>query len=136
MAKRYTNALVAEFKELMMETNKKGEKVLNVAKWEAWKAEREALGDIFPSGSHGKVIDTPELTSVKEAIYNALGELPYVATSGKKGYIIDDIGQLVEAQLLLRVKEPNKAGMSKARFENVHKATKKAMNKRTPKKKK
>ena len=62
-----------------------------------------------------------------------------MATSGKKGYIYDDVGQLVEAQLLLRVVEANKGGVSQARFDNISKATKKAMkateDKKTPKKK-
>ena len=48
---------------------------------------------------------------------------------------MDDIGQLVEAQLLLRVVEADKGGVSKKRFEDIHRATKKAMDKKTPKKK-
>ena len=134
---KYTNALVTQFKLIHTHTNKKGEQVFDEVGYNTWKAEQEALGNTFPSGTRGKVVDTPELTGVKDAIYKALGELPHVATSGKKGYIIDDIGQLVEAQLLLRVVEADKAGVTKARFENIHKATSKAMNIKTkPKKKK
>ena len=134
---KYTHALLNQvIKPMYMETNKDGEQELNQAKYDAWKTEQAALGNTFPSGIHGKVVDTPQLTGVKDAIYKAIGTLPHVATSGKKGYIMDDIGQLVEVQLLLRVKEAGKAGMSKAKFKDVHKATKTAMNKRTPKKKK
>ena len=73
---------------------------------------------------------------MKEAIYTSLKKLPHVATSGKKGYIYDDIGQLVEAQLLLRVVEANKGGVSQKRFDNISKATKEGMDVKTPKKKK
>ena len=133
---RYTNAMLAQVKPLFMFTNKQGEQELDENKFEAWKAEQEALGNKFPSGTHGKVVDTEQLTGVKKAIYKAIGTLPHVATSGKKGYILDDIGQLVEVQLLLRVKEANKAGMTKKGFENIHKSTKEAMDIKTPKKKK
>jgi len=119
-----------------MVTNSNGEQELDQVKFDTWKAEQEAQGNTFPTGKRGKVVDTKELTSMKEAIYASLKKLPHVATSGKKGYIYDDIGQLVEAQLLLRVIEPDKAGVSKERFENISKATKKGMDKTTPKKKK
>ena len=135
---KYTHALLNQvIKPMYMETNKDGEQELNQTKYDVWKAEQEALGNTFPSGIHGKVVDTPQLTGVKDAIYKAIGTLPHVATSGKKGYIIDDIDQLVEVQLLLRVVEADKAGVTKARFENIHRATSKAMNITTkPKKKK
>ena len=126
----------SQVKLIYTETNSDGEKELNQEKFDTWKAEQIALGNTFPTGKRGKVVDTKELTSMKEAIYTSLKKLPHVATSGKKGYIYDDIGQLVEAQLLLRVIEPDKAGVSKERFENISKATKKGMNKTTPKKKK
>ena len=134
---KYTHAILNQvIKPMFMFTNKDGEQELNQVKFDTWKAEQEALGNTFPSGVHGKVVDTEQLKGVKDAIYKAIGTLPHVATSGKKGYIMDDIGQLVEVQLLLRVKEAGKAGMSKAKFEDVHKATKTAMNIKTPKKKK
>ena len=132
---KYTNAMVAQVKLIFMLTNSDGEQELDQVKFDSWKAEQEAQGNTFPSGTRGKVVDTPELTGVKDAIYSALGKLPHVATSGKKGYIMDDIGQLVEAQLLLRVVEADKGGVSKKRFEDIHRATKKAMCKKTPKKK-
>ena len=132
---KYTNAMVSQVKLIFMFTNSDGEQELDEVKFDAWKAEQEAQGNTFPSGTRGKVVDTPELTGVKKAIYSALGKLPHVATSGKKGYIMDDIGQLVEAQLLLRVVEADKGGVSKKRFEDIHRATKKAMDKKTPKKK-
>jgi hypothetical protein len=119
-----------------MVTNSDGEQELDQVKFDTWKAEQEAQGNTFPTGKRGKVVDTEELTNVKEAIYTSLKKLPHVATSGKKGYIYDDIGQLVEAQLLLRVVEPNKGGVTQARFDNISKATKEGMNKTTPKKKK
>jgi hypothetical protein len=134
---KYTNAILNQvIKPMFMFTNKQGEQELNQEKFDTWKAEQEALGNKFPSGTHGKVVDTEQLKGVKDAIYKAIGTLPHVATSGKKGYIMDDIGQLVEVQLLLRVKEANKAGMTKAKYEDIHKATSKAMNIKTPKKKK
>ena len=133
---KYTNAMESQVKLIYTETNSDGEKELNQEKFDTWKAEQIALGNTFPTGKRGKVVDTKELTSMKEAIYTSLKKLPHVATSGKKGYIYDDIGQLVEAQLLLRVIEPDKAGVSKERFENISKATKKGMDKTTPKKKK
>ena len=129
---KYTNAMVSQVKLIYTETNSDGEQELDQVKFDTWKSEQEAMGNSFPSGTRGKVVDTPELTNVKEAIYTSLAKLPHVATSGKKGYIIDDIGQLVEAQLLLRVVEADKGGVTKARFENIHKATKQAMDKRTP----
>ena len=132
---KYTNAMVKQVELIYTETNSNGEKELNQEKFDTWKAEQIALGNTFPTGKRGKVVDTKELTSMKEAIYTSLKKLPHVATSGKKGYIYDDIGQLVEAQLLLRVIEPDKAGVSKERFENISKATKKGMDKTTPKKK-
>ena len=132
---KYTNAMVKQVELIYTETNSNGEKELNREKFDTWKAEQEAIGNTFPTGKRGKVVDTEELTNVKEAIYTSLKKLPHVATSGKKGYIYDDIGQLVEAQLLLRVVEPNKGGVTQARFDNISKATKKAMNKKTPKKK-
>ena len=128
--------MVKQVELIYTETNSNGEKELNREKFDTWKAEQEAIGNTFPTGKRGKVVDTEELTNVKEAIYTSLKKLPHVATSGKKGYIYDDIGQLVEAQLLLRVIEPDKAGVSKERFENISKATKKGMDKTTPKKKK
>ena len=133
---KYTNAMVQQVELIYTETNSDGERELNQEKFDTWKAEQEAIGNTFPTGKRGKVVDTEELTNVKEAIYTSLKKLPHVATSGKKGYIYDDIGQLVEAQLLLRVVEPNKGGVSQARFDNISKATKKGMNKTTPKKKK
>ena len=133
---KYTNAMVSQVKLIFMFTNSDGEQELDQVKFDAWKTEQEAQGNTFPTGKRGKVVDTKELTNMKEAIYSSLGKLPHVATSGKKGYIIDDIGQLVEAQLLLRVVEANKAGVSKDRFDNIHRATKLAMDKKTPKKKK
>ena len=132
---KYTNAMVQQVELIYTETNSDGERVLNKEKFDTWKAEQEAIGNTFPTGKRGKVVDTKELTNVKEAIYTSLKKLPHVATSGKKGYIHDDIGQLVEAQLLLRVVEPNKGGVSQARFDNISKATKQAMDKKTPKKK-
>ena len=132
---KYTNAMVQQVELIYTETNSDGERVLNKEKFDTWKAEQEAIGNTFPTGKRGKVVDTEELTNVKEAIYTSLKKLPHVATSGKKGYIYDDIGQLVEAQLLLRVVEPNKGGVSQARFDNISKATKQAMDKKTPKKK-
>ena len=128
--------MVSQVKLIFMITTSDGEQELDQAKFDAWKTEQEAQGNTFPTGKRGKVVDTKELTNVKEAIYTSLKKLPHVATSGKKGYIYDDIGQLVEAQLLLRVVEPNKGGVSQARFDNISKATKKGMNKTTPKKKK
>ena len=128
--------MVQQVELIYTETNSDGERVLNKEKFDTWKAEQEAIGNTFPTGKRGKVVDTEELTNVKEAIYTSLKNLPHVATSGKKGYIYDDIGQLVEAQLLLRVVEPNKGGVSQARFDNISKATKLAMDKKTPKKKK
>ena len=128
--------MVQQVELIYTETNSDGERVLNKEKFDTWKAEQEAIGNTFPTGKRGKVVDTEELTNVKEAIYTSLKQLPHVATSGKKGYIYDDIGQLVEAQLLLRVVEPNKGGVSQARFDNISKATKLAMDKKTPKKKK
>ena len=133
---KYTNAMVQQVELIYTETNSDGERELNQEKFDTWKAEQEAIGNTFPTGKRGKVVDTEELTNVKEAIYTSLKKLPHVATSGKKGYIYDDIGQLVEAQLLLRVVEPNKGGVSQKRFDNISKATKKGMNKTTPKKKK
>ena len=133
---KYTNAMVKQVELIYTETNSNGERELNREKFDTWKAEQEAIGNTFPTGKRGKVVDTEELANVKEAIYTSLKKLPHVATSGKKGYIYDDIGQLVEAQLLLRVIEPDKAGVSKERFENISKATKKGMDKTTPKKKK
>ena len=133
---KYTNAMVQQVELIYTETNSDGERVLNKEKFDTWKAEQEAIGNTFPTGKRGKVVDTEELTNVKEAIYTSLKKLPHVATSGKKGYIYDDIGQLVEAQLLLRVVEPNKGGVTQARFDNISKATKLAMDKKTPKKKK
>ena len=132
---KYTNAMVQQVELIYTETNSDGERVLNKEKFDTWKAEQEAIGNTFPTGKRGKVVDTKELTNVKEAIYTSLKKLPHVATSGKKGYIYDDIGQLVEAHLLLRVVEPNKGGVSQARFDNISKATKQAMDKKTPKKK-
>ena len=128
--------MVGQVKLIFMFTNSDGEQELDQVKFDTWKAEQEAQGNTFPTGKRGKVVDTKELTNVKEAIYTSLAKLPHVATSGKKGYIYDDIGQLVEAQLLLRVVEPNKGGVSQKRFDNISKATKKGMNKTTPKKKK
>ena len=128
--------MVQQVELIYTETNSDGERVLNKEKFDTWKAEQEAIGNTFPTGKRGKVVDTEELTNVKEAIYTSLKKLPHVATSGKKGYIYDDIGQLVEAQLLLRVVEPNKGGVTQARFDNISKATKLAMDKKTPKKKK
>ena len=138
MAVKYTNAILTEaIYPMYMVTNKQGEKVLDQDKFETWKKEQEAMGSTFPTGKRGKVVDTKELKGVKEAIYKAIKPLPHVAVSGKKGYIIDDIDQLVEVQLLLRVVEADKAGVTKARFENIHRATSKAMNITTkPKKKK
>ena len=133
---KYTNAMVTMVKLIYTETNSDGEKELNQVKFDTWKAEQEALGNTFPTGKRGKVVDTKELTNVKDAIYSSLKKLPHVATSGKKGYIYDDIGQLVEAQLLLRVVEANKGGVSQKRFDNISKATKEGMDKTTPKKKK
>ena len=127
--------MVAQVKLIFMVTTSDGEQELDQVKFDAWKTEQEAQGNTFPTGKRGKVVDTKELTNVKEAIYTSLKKLPHVATSGKKGYIYDDIGQLVEAQLLLRVVEANKGGVSQARFDNISKATKKAMDKKTPKKK-
>ena len=127
--------MVSQVKLIFMVTTNEGEQELDQVKFDTWKAEQEAQGNTFPTGKRGKVVDTKELTNVKEAIYTSLGKLPHVATSGKKGYIIDDIGQLVEAQLLLRVVEADKGGVSKKRFEDIHRATKKAMDKKTPKKK-
>ena len=132
---KYTNAMVSQVKLIFMVTTNEGEQELDQVKFDTWKAEQEAQGNTFPTGKRGKVVDPKELTNVKEAIYTSLGKLPHVATSGKKGYIIDDIGQLVEAQLLLRVVEADKGGVSKKRFEDIHRATKKAMDKKTPKKK-
>ena len=128
--------MVSQVKLIFMITTSDGEQELDQAKFDAWKTEQEAQGNTFPTGKRGKVVDTEELTNVKQAIYTSLKKLPHVATSGKKGYIIDDIGQLVEAQLLLRVVEADKGGVSKKRFEDIHKATKLAMDKKTPKKKK
>ena len=128
--------MVGQVKLIFMFTNSDGEQELDQVKFDTWKAEQEAQGNTFPTGKRGKVVDTKELTNVKEAIYTSLKKLPHVATSGKKGYIYDDIGQLVEAQLLLRVVEANKGGVSQKRFDNISKATKKGMNKTTPKKKK
>ena len=128
--------MVAQVKLIFMVTTSDGEQELDQVKFDAWKTEQEAQGNTFPTGKRGKVVDTKELTNVKEAIYTSLKKLPHVATSGKKGYIYDDIGQLVEAQLLLRVVEANKGGVSQARFDNISKATKLAMDKKTPKKKK
>ena len=128
--------MVAQVKLIFMVTTDEGEQELDQVKFDTWKAEQEAQGNTFPTGKRGKVVDTEELTNVKQAIYTSLKKLPHVATSGKKGYIIDDIGQLVEAQLLLRVVEADKGGVSKKRFEDIHKATKLAMDKKTPKKKK
>ena len=133
---KYTNAMVSQVKLIYTETNSDGEQELDQVKFDAWKAEQEAMGNTFPSGTRGKVVDTKELTNVKEAIYTSLKKLPHVATSGKKGYIYDDIGQLVEAQLLLRVVEANKGGVSQKRFDNISKATKEGMDVKTPKKKK
>ena len=127
--------MVAQVKLIFMVTTDEGEQELDQVKFDTWKAEQEAQGNTFPTGKRGKVVDTEELTNVKQAIYTSLKKLPHVATSGKKGYIIDDIGQLVEAQLLLRVVEADKGGVSKKRFEDIHKATKLAMDKKTPKKK-
>ena len=127
--------MVQQVELIYTETNSEGERVLNKEKFDSWKAEQEAIGNTFPTGKRGKVVDTKELANVKDAIYASLKKLPHVATSGKKGYIYDDIGQLVEAQLLLRVGEPNKGGVTQARFDNISKATKKAMDKKTPKKK-
>ena len=98
--------MVSQVKLIFMVTTSDGEQELDQVKFDAWKAEQEAQGNTFPTGKRGKVVDTKELTSMKEAIYASLKKLPHVATSGKKGYIYDDIGQLVEAQLLLRVIEP------------------------------
>ena len=133
---KYTNAMLAQVKLIFMVTNSAGEQELDQVKFDTWKAEQEAQGNTFPTGKRGKVVDTKELTNVKDAIYASLKKLPHVATSGKKGYIYDDIGQLVEAQLLLRVVEANKGGVTQARFDNISKATKEGMNKTTPKKKK
>ena len=133
---KYTNAMLAQVKLIFMFTNSDGEQELDQVKFDTWKAEQEAQGNTFPTGKRGKVVDTKELTNVKDAIYSSLKKLPHVATSGKKGYIYDDIGQLVEAQLLLRVVEANKGGVSQKRFDNISKATKEGMNKTTPKKKK
>ena len=127
--------MVSQVKLIFMVTNSNGEQELDQDKFDNWKTEQEAQGNTFPTGKRGKVVDTKELANVKDAIYASLKKLPHVATSGKKGYIYDDIGQLVEAQLLLRVVEPNKGGVTQARFDNISKATKKAMNKKTPKKK-
>ena len=127
--------MVSQVKLIFMVTTSDGEQELDQVKFDAWKTEQEAQGNTFPTGKRGKVVDTKELTNVKEAIYTSLKKLPHVATSGKKGYIYDDIGQLVEAQLLLRVVEANKGGVSQARFDNISKATKLAMDKKTPKKK-
>ena len=132
---KYTNAMVAQVELIYTITNSDGERELDQEKFDTWKADQIAIGNTFPTGKRGKVVDTKELTNVKEAIYTSLKKLPHVATSGKKGYIYDDIGQLVEAQLLLRVVEANKGGVSQARFDNISKATKKAMDKKTPKKK-
>ena len=118
---KYTNAMVSQVKLIYTETNSDGEQELDQVKFDTWKAEQEAMGNTFPTGKHGKVVDTKELTNVKEAIYTSLKKLPHVATSGKKGYIYDDIGQLVEAQLLLRVVEANKGGVSQKRFDNISK---------------
>ena len=128
--------MLAQVKLIFMITNSDGEQELDQVKFDTWKAEQEAQGNTFPTGKRGKVVDTKELTNVKDAIYSSLKKLPHVATSGKKGYIYDDIGQLVEAQLLLRVVEANKGGVSQKRFDNISKATKEGMNKTTPKKKK
>ena len=133
---KYTNAMVSQVKLIFMFTNSDGEQELDQVKFDTWKGDQEAMGNSFPTGKRGKVVDTKELTNVKEAIYTSLAKLPHVATSGKKGYIYDDIGQLVEAQLLLRVVEANKGGVTQARFDNISKATKLAMDKKTPKKKK
>jgi len=133
---KYTNAMLGQVKLIFMFTNSDGEQELDQVKFDTWKAEQEAQGNTFPTGKRGKVVDTKELTNVKDAIYSSLKKLPHVATSGKKGYIYDDIGQLVEAQLLLRVVEANKGGVSQKRFDNISKATKEGMNKTTPKKKK
>ena len=133
---KYTNAMVSQVKLIFMVTNSDGEQELDQVKFDTWKGDQEAMGNTFPTGKRGKVVDTKELTNVKEAIYTSLAKLPHVATSGKKGYIYDDIGQLVEAQLLLRVVEANKGGVTQARFDNISKATKLAMDKKTPKKKK
>ena len=127
--------MVSQVKLIFMVTTNEGEQELDQVKFDTWKAEQEAQGNTFPTGKRGKVVDTEELTNVKQAIYTSLKKLPHVATSGKKGYIIDDIGQLVEAQLLLRGVEADKGGVSKKRFEDIHRATKKAMDKKTPKKK-
>jgi hypothetical protein len=132
---KYTNAMVAQVELIYTITNSDGERELDQEKFDTWKADQIAMGNTFPTGKRGKVVDTEELTNVKQAIYTSLKKLPHVATSGKKGYIIDDIGQLVEAQLLLRVVEADKGGVSKKRFEDIHKATKLAMDKKTPKKK-
>ena len=132
---KYTNAMVAQVELIYTITNSDGERELDQEKFDTWKADQIAIGNTFPTGKRGKVVDTKELTNVKEAIYTSLKKLPHVATSGKKGYIYDDIGQLVEAQLLLRVVEANKGGVSQARFDNISKATKLAMDKKTPKKK-
>ena len=132
---KYTNAMVAQVELIYTITNSDGERELDQEKFDTWKADQEAIGNTFPTGKRGKVVDTEELTNVKDAIYTSLKKLPHVATSGKKGYIYDDIGQLVEAQLLLRVVEADKGGVSKKRFEDIHRATKKAMDKKTPKKK-
>ena len=132
---KYTNAMVAQVELIYTITNSDGERELDQDKFDTWKADQIAIGNTFPTGKRGKVVDTEELTNVKEAIYTSLKKLPHVATSGKKGYIYDDIGQLVEAQLLLRVVEANKGGVSQARFDNISKATKLAMDKKTPKKK-
>ena len=128
--------MLGQVKLIFMFTNSDGEQELDQVKFDTWKAEQEAQGNTFPTGKRGKVVDTKELTNVKDAIYSSLKKLPHVATSGKKGYIYDDIGQLVEAQLLLRVVEANKGGVSQKRFDNISKATKEGMNKTTPKKKK
>ena len=136
---KYTNAMVAQVELIYTITNSDGERELDQEKFDTWKADQIAIGNTFPTGKRGKVVDTKELTNVKQAIYTSLKKLPHVATSGKKGYIYDDIGQLVEAQPLLRVVEANKGGVSQARFDNISKATKKAMkateDKKTPKKK-
>ena len=136
---KYTNAMVAQVELIYTITNSDGERELDQEKFDTWKADQIAIGNTFPTGKRGKVVDTEELTNVKKAIYTSLKKLPHVATSGKKGYIYDDIGQLVEAPLLLRVVEANKGGVSQKRFDNISKATKKAMkateDKKTPKKK-
>ena len=46
------------------------EQELDQAKFDAWKVEQEAQGNTFPTGKRGKVVDTEQLTNVKQVKLN------------------------------------------------------------------